>query len=124
MIGKPPNYEAIVAAIGRPPETAVYAWGGTIYVPYEPLPHELYAHELVHFRQQEELGGPEAWWERYLADPAFRLEQEIEAYRAQIASHPNRAARRACLRDVAADLAGPMYGRILSKDRALQLLAA
>lgn len=128
VVGKPPNYERIVAAFGPLPETVIFAWGDTIFVQdkifADSFPPELVAHEGVHSRQQAASGGPEAWWERYLTDARFRLDQEIEAYRAQIAFQPNRAARRNCLREVAGDLAGPMYGRIVNKQQALELLAA
>jgi hypothetical protein len=120
---RPPNYAEIAAALGPPPATAVFAYGDAVYVPAGgELPADLRVHEAVHLRQQAELGGPGPWWRRYLAEPAFRLEQELEAYRAQVASHPDRASRRRCLARVARDLASPMYGRIVTVAAARRLI--
>jgi hypothetical protein len=121
---RPPNYEAIAAALGHPPPNAVYAYGDAVYSPSTTdLPPDLLAHEAVHLRQQVECGGPDRWWERYLEEPAFRLEQEVEAYRVQLACFSDRASRRECLQHVVRDLAGPMYGRLVTKQQARELLA-
>lgn len=45
---------------------------------------DIIVHEQTHLVQQD-LYGVEKWWERYLTDPKFRLEQEVPAYRNQIA---------------------------------------
>lgn len=120
----PPNYDQIVAAVGPLPPSVVFAYGDAVYSPSgAELPADLVAHEEVHLRQQAEIGGPEVWWERYLADRDFRLEQELEAYRVQIAFHGDRAARRACFRRVARDLARPMYGSLVSAEQARRLLS-
>lgn len=121
----PPNFGRIVKAIGRPPETAIYAWGDTIYIPSGQgnLPHHLIAHERVHFRQQEAIGGPKVWWDRYLVDVQFRLDQEVEAYRAQLASVQG-AVRSKLMPVVARHLSSPMYGSIISFGEAIRLLTA
>lgn len=123
---RPPVYGAIVRAIGKPPATVVYAYGDVIYAPGLPagdtLPAELLVHEGVHQRQQRDAGGPDAWWSRYLTDPRFRFEQELEAYRAQVAFHTGRQARRACVRRVSRDLAS-YYGLPISSTEARHLLA-
>lgn len=49
----------------------------------------LIAHEMVHVRQQAATGWL-AWWWRYLTDESFRLDQELEAYRVQLAMQPHR----------------------------------
>jgi len=105
--GLPPNFVDICLALGfTPPDTVVYAWEDRVYSPSgAELPPELEVHESVHFDQQAAQGGAEMWWAKYLRDPAFRLEQEVEAYRAQIASLPTRDLRRACRRRVSKDLA-------------------
>lgn len=121
----PPNFEAICAAFPhvREHKGAIFCYGDVIYTPnLEPgqgiAPH-LVVHESVHMRQQKEAGGPEAWWERYLADVEFRLVQEVEAYRAQyhfvLTNHGNdKRALERFLFDLAGDLSGPMYGNIIS----------
>lgn len=108
--GYPPNYVEIVAALGRPADNVCFAWGDRVYLPRGgKLPPEIEIHEAVHFQQQAEVGGPEIWWAKYLHDAAFRLEQEIQAMRAQIACQPTREYRRACRRMCAKQLAGPTY---------------
>lgn len=121
----PPNYAEIKARFNPPPGT-VFAYGDTIYSPSSTtLPGDLVAHERVHFEQQRAAGGPEAWWRRYIDDPQFRLNQELEAYRVQWAAiaHLPRAERRARLAHICKSLAGGMYGRLVTKEQARRLIA-
>jgi hypothetical protein len=120
---RPPNFAAIERAFGPLPPNTVFAYGDTIYSPSsDELPPDLVEHEKVHLRQQAAVGGPDEWWRRYIEEPAFRLEQELEAYRAQVATFADRARRRECARRVARDLAGPIYGRLITKGEAFRLL--
>jgi hypothetical protein len=124
----PPNYAEIRARFNPPPGT-VFAYGDTIYAPHVTaagLPHHLVVHETVHFGQQRAAGGPEAWWRRYIDDPKFRLEQELEAYRAQYASIAAlpRPERRAILAHICKSLASRMYGGIVTKEQARRLVTA
>jgi hypothetical protein len=123
---RPPNYARIVETFGPLPPSVVFAYGDTIYAPGAsgPLPPDLVVHEETHFRQQAEVGGPATWWERYLADPEFRLLQEVEAYRAQIACHPDRPSRRRCKARVAKDLVRLYALRGLTTEQARRLLQA
>lgn len=124
VVGWPPNRAAIERAIGAAPEHAVYAWGDTIYSPSgDDLADHLVEHERTHSRQQAEIGGPETWWQRYLTDRDFRLDQEVEAYRAQLAFVQS-AHRKRLLLKLAGDLSGPLYGRLISFGEAVRLLAA
>lgn len=79
----PPNYRDIVAAFGELDlENTLFCYGDTIYNPGgKTISPDLEIHEEVHSIQQGHL--PEVWWEQYLTDPVFRLNQEIEAYAAQ-----------------------------------------
>jgi hypothetical protein len=45
------------------------------------LEDDVIEHELVHIRRQGD--DPQVWWERFLTDPAFRLEEELVAYKRQ-----------------------------------------
>lgn len=81
----PPNYQEIVATFGdvskRKP---VFCYGDTLYNPFGvTITRDLEHHEEVHMRQQEKYSDPRVWYNIYLNDPAFRLEQEKEAYGAQ-----------------------------------------
>lgn len=125
--GFPPNHAEIKAAFNPPPDT-VFAYGDTIYSPGRvELPADLIAHEKTHFVQQAVV-GPDAWWRRYIDDPAFRLEQEIEAYRVQYAYATAvglaRPQRRALLAHICKSLASGMYGRLVTKEQARALVTA
>jgi hypothetical protein len=121
----PPNYEEIRARF-NPPAGTVFAYGDTIYAPYlrNPLPQHLIVHESTHFAQQRAAGSPEAWWRRYIDDPQFRLEQELEAYRAQYAAVAalSRPERRELLAHICRSLASRMYGGIVTKEQARALV--
>lgn len=126
--GWPPNRDEIVAAFHPEPGT-LFAWEGTIYVPGigdREVPRYLIEHERVHFGQQELAGGAEAWWRRYIDDPGFRLEQEVEAYRAQWRSLRGRPKRERFthLYLFSRQLAGPMYGELVTPSEARRLIEA
>lgn len=132
VVGRPPIYDDVVRMIGKPPAAAVFTWGETLYVGNPPpgmkhlLDPALMEHEKTHSRQQAKDGaGP--WWARFLKSPEFRLEQEVEAYRAQyqfVCRHgASRQVRRATLRQLAKDLAGPLYGNIVKFAAAVELIS-
>lgn len=122
----PPNFKEIDAVfhIADRPGT-IFTYGPNVYVPSRiPLTPELYAHEAVHVRQQTD---PVAWWERYYVDPAFRLEQELEAHIAEFRKFCERHAgdRNSINRFVVAiagRLCGPMYGNLLGPGKARSLI--
>lgn len=123
--GYPPNYAEIKAAF-RPHPNTVFAYGDTIYSPSSvTLSADIVEHERVHFAQQLRAGGAEEWWQRYIADPSFRLEQEIEAYRAQYATAAAlpRADRRRLLARISKTLASALYGSLVTKEQARRLIA-
>lgn len=121
VINYPPNIQAIRLAFGAAAiKHAVYTYGPTIFVPNgrAPEPH-LIAHEEVHVLQQG--ADPAAWWQRYLIDPDFRREQELEAYQAQyafIAETCDRKTRRFALRHLCKDFASAMYGCVVTPKEA------
>lgn len=121
----PPNYEDICAAIPavRRNPSIVFVYGDTIYSPSNAeLRDDLIIHEEVHVERQTD---PEAWWQQYLTDPKFRLEEELVAYRAQwqyLMQNSERPIRRRILNSIAKDLAGAMYGKIVTRDEATKLI--
>jgi len=122
--GFPPNFEEIKARFNPPPNT-VFAYGDTIYAPGgTDLPANLVVHEETHFVQQQRVGGPDEWWRRYIDDPRFRLEQEVEAYRAQLAAVADlpRPMRRELLAHICKSLASRMYGGLVTKEQARRLV--
>lgn len=122
---RPPNWEEVTARF-EVPRGAVFTFGDTIHNPDGGLcPPDLLVHEQVHREQQAKAGGPEAWWARYLRDDAWRLQQELEAYRKQFAWVSPRVSVRMrvqFLASIAADLASPMYGLGLTLEKAAALI--
>lgn len=125
---RPPCYAAARSAFGPSVATAYFTWGDAIYSPSGHTPSgEIVAHEAVHMQQQLEVGGPEAWWERYFRDPAWRLEQEIAGYRAQYrywSDRSGRKERRYALMAVARLISGPLYGNLISFEEAKSRILA
>lgn len=113
---KPPNWDKLVELFKVDWKNTVVTYGDTVHS-IKPVTPDLDVHEAVHERQQAAY-GVEAWWERYYVDQAFRLEQEIEAYRAQfLFLTRNTADRNLIFRvqdHIARDLAGPQYGRCIT----------
>lgn len=105
-----------------PSRGVVFAWGDTLYNPNRAgVSPDLMTHEEVHGAQQKAMGGPEIWWERYLIDPKFRLEQEIEAYGAQARYLRWMSGRKKYLEvfeKISRDLSSSLYGNIISYEEA------
>jgi hypothetical protein len=119
----PPNIAKITAVFPRLPETVCFTYGDKIYFPNgTELAGDLMAHEEVHKKQQG--NNPEAWWDRYLIDKAFRQEQEVEAYAVQYlfvkARRPLNMAKRYL--DMFAHTLSTMYKLDLDKTLAHRLI--
>lgn len=122
----PPNYQDIKKAfkIANKPEV-VFTYGDTIYVPSgQKMSKDLEVHETTHTQQQTNM-TPVKWWNSYIEDKDFRLEQELEAYRNQYKfakeNYP-RLRRRKLLRQISQDLSSEIYGSIVTKDEAKTLI--
>jgi hypothetical protein len=97
--GYPPNYAEIRERLSPSPR-AVFAYGDVIYSP------------------SGRAVGP------YIDDPAFRLEQEVEAYRAQYRVASSRSERRYLLLHICRDLSSRMYGNLVTSAEARALVLA
>ena len=124
---KPPIYDKVAAAFNiKDNRGVVFTYGNKLFVPGGErivLDKPLIKHEEVHARQQKEIGIDE-WWEQFLVDPAFRLSQELEAYREQyraMAALPFET-RAGYLNHIAGDLSGDMYGSMLTMDEAIAVI--
>lgn len=60
----------------------IITYGGVIYCKSGTLSPDLLVHEMVHVKQQEGWDADE-YVEKYISDVEFRLQMEIEAYKAQ-----------------------------------------
>lgn len=119
----PPNYDKIAKKFDLT-ESVVFTYGDKLYVPNgEEIPLHLMVHEEVHEEQQGD--DPEAWWDRYLEDPDFRLQQEVEAYRKQykvVRKITTKKQATDFLNRVAKDLSGKIYGNVVDYKTARQLI--
>ena len=136
VFGFPPIYDRAAALFPIKGREVYFAWGDTIYVTNSRKnPSEaIMAHERVHSGQQyRAVSGEEHaklmmeahvrnWWDRYLADPAFRLSQDLPAHAAELAHRLRNASgrndRRRLVSIVAHKLSAPMYGGLISATRA------
>lgn len=129
---KPPMWDRVIAQFPTAAKgDTIFSYATCIYRPnvMAGLPDSLMAHERVHCeRQLVYPGGVEAWWDRYLDDPRFRLDEEIPAHRAEIAVASRKiksdSMRSHALSRIAARLAGPLYGNLITVAEAKKLLTA
>jgi len=125
---KPPIYDEAVKHFAIDPKHTVFTYGDTLYNPGGLfISEDLYVHEETHAEQQghgEE--GAKVWWDRYLTDPLFRVEQEAEAYGRQYAcicqKVKDRNKRVVHLNALAHILAGPLYGKAISPTKSMKMI--
>lgn len=123
----PPNLDKIIAAGMNPnvPRT-VFTYGDILYNPgglY--IPEHLLVHEETHTRQQG--NDPDAWWDRYIKDPEFRLQQEAKAYGRQYAYLARGrdfglGGREVILKKLARILSSQTYGNLIDFKEAKKLI--
>jgi len=122
----PPNYKDICKAFDiKDREGIIFTYGDTVYYPQGgELAQHLKVHEATHVQQQKAMGAKE-WWDKYLVDPEFRLQQELQAYRAQygiIKKIRNWREQEWLISAISADLASEMYGNVITKAEARALI--
>lgn len=101
-------------------EHTIIAYDEIIYCNSD-LPNHLIVHENTHFKQQKEV-GLNKWVDMYLTNDNFRLNQEIEAYKNQLASISDRNRRTKIRLICARDLSSPLYGSIININEAVKIL--
>ena len=88
---------------------------------------DLIKHEYVHVCQQKSFFGAIVWWIKYYFDKKFRYDQELKAYRAQLAylqsKFKDRNKQSKMKRKIAEVLSSPFYGNLVSYDEAFQDLS-
>lgn len=125
---KPPIYEKIRAAFGDVWERGVIiTYGDRAYTARGGMSLDLQEHEAVHIKQQAAFpGGADAWWDKFIADKEFRLSQELEAYKVQVAyirKHvSNRRKRETMIPFIYSSMADN-YAGMITREEAERLLA-
>jgi hypothetical protein len=116
----PPNFDEIVKTFDISKSEPLFTYAPDIYNPHKsPISPDLMLHEMVHIKQQGD--NPKEWWDKYLTDKKFRLEQEVEAYGIQFASLKSVVRddiSKQFLTRFAVVLSSPMYGSMLSLQEA------
>lgn len=129
---KPACFEKLQKAFGINWEKGIIiTYGDTVYTSNpRNLTPDLIIHEEVHIRQQARMNDgkdsmfKDEWVDRFISDPVFRLEQEIEAYRAQlgyIQQNYNRKLRRFLESKIVHDMVHS-YENMCTADQARRLL--
>lgn len=127
--GRPPNHAAILARFpqaNRP--GTIFAYGDRVYIigSTDLLTPALRAHEAVHLQRQADYISPDLWWDRYLIDNQFILDEELPAHRAEYGVLRQTVKDRNVLAlhftAIADRLASPLYGNIVTQTQARQLL--
>lgn len=129
---KPPKWiwDEVHRAFDIDDSETIYTYGNKIYDPRShptPISDSVIVHEMEHMKQQERTkGGPDAWWSKYLTDPEFRKQQEIEAYRVQYQHactvYADRNTQARYLDILAGIVSSPMYKINLTKAEAIRLI--
>lgn len=126
---KPPMFDELLEAgfdVNAP--DVIFTYGEILYNPHNVhLDSALLAHEALHTKQQMETpGGAAAWWRKWIHDPAFRAEQEAQAYGVQYRHackiYKNREDRSKYLNAVVHAFAGGLYKINLSSADARQAI--
>lgn len=117
----PPNCAAINRAFHIRGKPVFFAYGDKIYNPAGAyIAPAIVVHERVHGERQG--ADPAAWWQRYIDDAVFRLDEEIPAHRAEYACYRSTAQTEQQLDLIAKRLSSPLYGNLVSYGLAVELL--
>lgn len=116
-----PLFEQYKAKFPGITEHTIFAYSPDIYTNYK-LTSDLLVHENTHLEQQDRMGR-DVWVKKFLNDPQFRLEQELEAYRKQLASILDSSKRQKMKLICAENLSSDLYDNIISLSEAFDLLS-
>jgi hypothetical protein len=125
---RPPMFDEIDKAFKVRGKPVLFCWGNRIYFPTGGQIHaSIMAHEEAHAdRMGIAEAGIEQWWRRYIDDAEFRLREEVIGHRAELKWYLDRGGGRQEKRRytaiIAAKLAAPIYGGLVSVSRAKELL--
>ncbi len=106
----------------------LYTHGNCMYSPSKISPtDDLIRHEEVHAEQQGYSDDvAKLWWQRYIHDPVWRIEQEAEAYGAQYyflcQKYKDRNTRARYLAQMAYAISGPVYGNATTYAEASKMI--
>ena len=120
----PPNIDELDSKFNIRGKPIIFTYGDIIYNPLNVfVSPELMSHEEVHsVRQTNDRASIELWWEKYLIDPEFRLNEEVLAHRAEFKkyceTHKDRNNQNLFLNGISQRLSSSMYGNMLTVNKA------
>lgn len=121
---KPAIWEKLTTVFPANWDSVIVTYGDTIHSK-EKIPFLKEMHELIHTKQQTNMDKDE-WWDKYLTDPKFRLEEELEAYSNEIIWAKkiikDRNQLTKYIHQICLDISSPLYGNMLSFTEATNLL--
>lgn len=124
----PPNIDAIDARFNIKGKPIIFTYGDIIYNPLGVvISQALQSHEMVHsVRQTTDLKSIIKWWDQYLVDDEFRLNEELLAHKAEYkqfcSENKDRNKQSLYLNTIATRLASPMYGSMLTSTKARKII--
>lgn len=125
-LSEAPNFQELKDHFGVGEETII-AYGDAIYVKGKQLTSDLLQHELTHCERQK--FNPESakrWYELYMSDDKFRLQEEAIAYHNQYEFckkvYKDRNKRAKILWALAKELSSSRYGNIIEHNEAMNLI--
>ena len=127
-IKEAPNLQVLKDRFGVDERYVIISYGNAIYSPKKELTPDLLVHELIHCeRQGFSPDSAKRWWEMYLRDENFRLQEELIAYKAQFEYcckvYKDRNKRTKIQVALAQQLASEQYGKVITFGKALELLS-
>lgn len=126
LISEPPIYDRLVEKFNVSMDNGlIIAYYPNIHCRFE-IPELKRIHESIHLARQKDM-GVEFWWDLYLSNEQFRLEEELLAYGAEIKAirelDIDRNNRRFLLNEIYTNLSSSMYGNLLTKEQAKEILS-
>lgn len=133
----PPNYAQLKEHFKLPPShNIVFAWGETMFSPNlkNVITDAIKAHEAAHGARQLSFAATgdaeqsvRAWWNRYIEEIAFRLDEEVIGHRAEFKHIQNsggasRRDKEKALEWIASKLSSPLYGGLIMFNDAVREL--
>lgn len=126
-IDEAPNLEELKKTFKVDENNLIISYGDRIFVKGKRLSPDLLVHELTHCdRQGFKEDTAKRWWERYMREVQFRLEEEVIAYKNQyeycLKVYKDRNKQAKILWSLAGHLAGSQYGNLISHSDAMLLI--
>lgn len=127
-IEEAPNLQELKDKFGVDEKYTVIAYGDSIYCPKEGMSRDLFVHELTHCQRQGDESQAKRWWQKYMEDEDFRLQEELIAYQQQFEFckkvYKDRNKRAKILWALAKELASPRYGNLIEHSEAMKLIGS